>query len=158
MIDKTCFRTLLEKTVIIAFVCTLILSASVCECYWKKFLLACHCLLVTVNAGAKLHRKIICQHRRTNCFMCGLYGQIRVGIPVTHAYSVEDLLYKYGVDVHLQAHEHSYERMWPVYNLQVGCAVHWLFTFVLSCGLSVTCRLGVQCTDCSHLSCHVACL
>lgn len=44
---------------------------------------------------------------------------IRVGIPLTHAYAIEDLLYKYGVDVHIQAHEHSYERMWPVYNLTV---------------------------------------
>jgi hypothetical protein len=45
--------------------------------------------------------------------------QIRVGIPIDRAYGVEDLLYKYGVDVHFQAHEHSYERMWPVYNLTV---------------------------------------
>lgn len=44
---------------------------------------------------------------------------IRVGIPINHAYSMEDLLYKYGVDIHFQAHEHSYERMWPVYNLTV---------------------------------------
>ena len=42
--------------------------------------------------------------------------QIRVGVPITHAYSPEDLLYKYGVDMHLQAHVHSYERTWPVYN------------------------------------------
>jgi len=48
-----------------------------------------------------------------------LYEQIRVGVPKMHAYSMEDLLYKYGVDVHLEAHEHSYERMWPVYNLTV---------------------------------------
>jgi len=46
-------------------------------------------------------------------------AQIRVGIPEVHAYGMEDLLYKYGVDIHLEAHEHSYERMWPVYNLQV---------------------------------------
>jgi hypothetical protein len=38
--------------------------------------------------------------------------QIRIGL--------ENLLYKYGVDVHFQAHEHSYERMWPVYNLTVS--------------------------------------
>ena len=42
--------------------------------------------------------------------------QIRVGMPGTHAYGPEQLLYKYGVDLHFQAHEHSYERMWPVYN------------------------------------------
>ena len=37
-----------------------------------------------------------------------------------HAYGIEELLYKYGVDLHFQAHEHSYERMWPVYNSTVS--------------------------------------
>jgi hypothetical protein len=27
-----------------------------------------------------------------------------------------ELFYKYGVDVIIEAHEHSYERLWPVYN------------------------------------------
>jgi len=26
------------------------------------------------------------------------------------------VFYKYGVDIILEAHEHSYERLWPVYN------------------------------------------
>lgn len=43
-----------------------------------------------------------------------------MGIPLLHFYGIESLLYKYGVDLHIQAHEHSYERMWPVYNLVVG--------------------------------------
>jgi len=29
---------------------------------------------------------------------------------------LEELFYKYGVDVIIEAHEHSYERLWPVYN------------------------------------------
>jgi len=33
--------------------------------------------------------------------------------------SLEGLFYKYGVDVILEAHEHSYERLWPVYNEHV---------------------------------------
>ena len=51
-------------------------------------------------------------------------NQIRVGIPKTHEYSIEDLLYKYGVDIHFQGHEHSYERMWPVYNHTVSKINH----------------------------------
>ena len=33
--------------------------------------------------------------------------------------SLEKLFYKYGVDITFTGHEHSYERMWPVYNLEV---------------------------------------
>ena len=53
-------------------------------------------------------------------FFCsiGLF-QIRVGLPLLHAYSPEELLYRYGVDLHITAHEHSYERSWPVYNNMV---------------------------------------
>ena len=54
------------------------------------------------------------------------FSQIRVGLPNTHAYGLEKLFWKYGVDLELWAHEHSYERMYPVYNrrvrlLQSGC-------------------------------------
>ena len=31
----------------------------------------------------------------------------------------EDLFYKYGVDLEIAAHEHDYERMWPLYNMRV---------------------------------------
>lgn len=33
--------------------------------------------------------------------------------------AVEDIFYKYGVDVELWGHEHSYERLWPIYNRTV---------------------------------------
>uniref|UniRef100_A0A1I7ZE13 Purple acid phosphatase n=1 Tax=Steinernema glaseri TaxID=37863 RepID=A0A1I7ZE13_9BILA len=44
---------------------------------------------------------------------------VRVGLPLTHAYGLENLFYKYGVDLELWAHEHSYERMYPLYNRTV---------------------------------------
>ena len=30
--------------------------------------------------------------------------------------SLEGLFFKYGVDIIIEAHEHSYERLWPVFN------------------------------------------
>jgi hypothetical protein len=66
------------------------------------------------------HRPMYCDNSNDDEHCPNLHDNlIRVGIPIVHAYGIEDLLYKYGVDVHFSAHEHSYERLWPVYNLTV---------------------------------------
>lgn len=44
---------------------------------------------------------------------------IRTGFPLSHEYALEDLFYKYGVDLEFWAHEHVYERLWPVYDRKV---------------------------------------
>ncbi|CAG2112597.1 unnamed protein product [Medioppia subpectinata] len=44
---------------------------------------------------------------------------VRKGLPIVNAYGLEDLFYKYGVDIEIWAHEHIYERMWPVYDRHV---------------------------------------
>jgi len=46
---------------------------------------------------------------------------IRDGIDIlgVRYFGIEDLLYKYGVDMFLCGHEHNYERIWPVYKSKV---------------------------------------
>lgn len=43
----------------------------------------------------------------------------RVGLPFFHYFGLEELLYNYGVDLEIWAHEHSYERLWPIYDYKV---------------------------------------
>lgn len=43
----------------------------------------------------------------------------RVGLSLFHWFALEPLFYKHGVDLALWAHEHSYERLWPLYNRTV---------------------------------------
>ncbi|KAL5022477.1 hypothetical protein ScPMuIL_001632 [Solemya velum] len=65
-------------------------------------------------------------HRPMYCSNTGVFGCVhpendivRVGDPTHHLQGFENLFDAYGVDVMLWAHLHSYERMWPVYNLTV---------------------------------------
>jgi len=48
--------------------------------------------------------------------MCVYSNLVRTGLPGIDAYGFENVLYKYGVDLAFWAHEHAYERLYPVYN------------------------------------------
>ncbi|XP_077516899.1 acid phosphatase type 7-like isoform X3 [Amblyomma americanum] len=64
------------------------------------------------------HRPMYCSNNdRDDCTM--YESIVRKGIPLVHLYGLEDLFYKYGVDLEFWAHEHSYERLWPVYDRKV---------------------------------------
>ena len=44
---------------------------------------------------------------------------IKNGFPKLGIPGLEDMLWKYNVDVVIWAHEHNYERLWPVYDGRV---------------------------------------
>ncbi|XP_058052308.1 acid phosphatase type 7 isoform X4 [Ahaetulla prasina] len=63
------------------------------------------------------HRPMYCSNNDKDD--CTQYESIvRKGLK-PNRYGLEDLFFKYGVDLTLWAHEHSYERLWPVYNYKV---------------------------------------
>ena len=53
---------------------------------------------------------------------------MRAGMPVTGLYGLEELFRASGVDLAVWAHEHSYERMWPVFNRTVYNGTHSPYT------------------------------
>jgi len=69
---------------------------------------------VEATMGEKEEHKYNCTQQWT---------RMRRGIQIDNfsyeKYGWEDLFYKYNVDLYFAGHEHSYERMWPTYNMQV---------------------------------------
>jgi hypothetical protein len=64
------------------------------------------------------HRPMYCSNNNSDD--CTRFDTlVRVGLPYIHSFGLEDLFMQYGVDLAIWAHEHSYERMWPLYNYQV---------------------------------------
>lgn len=64
------------------------------------------------------HRPMYCSN--ANADDCTNHQSlVRVGLPFFNWFALEDLFFKYKVDLELWAHEHSYERMWPMYNFKV---------------------------------------
>jgi len=66
------------------------------------------------------HRPMYCTNTdRKDC--ANFETKTRVGLPINNStrWGIEDLLFKYGVDVAVWAHEHSYERLFPIYNRTV---------------------------------------
>ncbi|XP_073830324.1 acid phosphatase type 7-like isoform X2 [Musca autumnalis] len=64
------------------------------------------------------HRPMYCSN--DNGDDCSHHNTVvRQGLPILGGFGLEDLFNKYGVDVEIWAHEHCYERTWPIYNFTV---------------------------------------
>ncbi|KAJ9581516.1 hypothetical protein L9F63_023307, partial [Diploptera punctata] len=64
------------------------------------------------------HRPMYCSNANTDD--CTNHETLtRVGLPYLHWFGMEKLLKDYGVDLAIWAHEHSYERLWPIYDYKV---------------------------------------
>ncbi|XP_039597997.1 acid phosphatase type 7 isoform X2 [Polypterus senegalus] len=66
------------------------------------------------------HRPMYCSNDdKDDCTLFESYVRLGRNDTKPPAPGLEELFYLYGVDLELWAHEHSYERLWPVYGFQV---------------------------------------
>ena len=72
------------------------------------------------------HRPMYCSNSDDDEHCTNPDNWIRAGLPITDGkfkyfiLGLEELFYRHSVDIVFAAHEHSYERFYPVYNLKVG--------------------------------------
>ncbi|XP_071079387.1 acid phosphatase type 7-like isoform X2 [Haliotis cracherodii] len=64
------------------------------------------------------HKPMYCSNKDAENLCDNVNNPIRNGNKYYPA-SLEELFYKYGVDLEFYAHEHSYERLWPVYKTKI---------------------------------------
>jgi 3',5'-cyclic AMP phosphodiesterase CpdA len=75
------------------------------------------------------HRPMYCSTNDEVSSSCGDPNNVvRVGLKGSHEFGLENLFYKYGVDLELYGHEHNYERMYPVFNNTVWKGVKAPYT------------------------------
>lgn len=65
------------------------------------------------------HRPMYCSDDKEYDCNEKLETYIRQGLPIVKMFGLEDLFFKYGVDVEIFAHEHFYTRLWPIYDFKV---------------------------------------
>lgn len=64
------------------------------------------------------HRPMYCSN--TDGDDCTKFDdRVRKGFPYIHTYGLEKMFFENGVDIEFWAHEHSYERLWPIYDFNV---------------------------------------
>ncbi|XP_053406613.1 acid phosphatase type 7-like [Mercenaria mercenaria] len=64
------------------------------------------------------HRPMYCSNSdRDDCTK--EHSWVRDGVPVIDKFGLEEMFYENGVDLAVWAHEHSYERLWPLYKDKV---------------------------------------
>lgn len=68
---------------------------------------------------AMAHKPMYCSNSDDPGMCNNKSNLVRVGMPLEPTKGLEDLLCNYGVDIYFSAHEHSYERILPVYDYLV---------------------------------------